>query len=910
VGAPIGQPTDRSAVGAPIGQPTDRPAVGAPIGQPTDRSAVGALIGQPTGAAHSQPIMNCHCARDSRPSDYCGIAECTCNLSNIYSLSSDHSHSEHLHDEVLHVKSIIDALPVDLSDEQRCVAVDVICRNADVFSRHEFDLGRTDLIMHRIDTGDHRPISQPLRSHARAHLDLIDNTIDKLVQAGVVEEAASPWSANLVVVSKGPGSTPRITVDYRMLNNITYKDKFPLPKTADCIRAMSDSVFLSTADLSSSFFQVPLDPRDRDKTAFVTRKSQYRFTVMPQGAVNSPSVFCRLMSLVLKGLTWISCLVYVDDTIIVGRSFEEHVANLEVVLDRFRQAKLKLRPEKCQFFQFRVKFVGHIVSSSGIEVDADKVACILAWEFPRSMSELRGFIGMCSYYRAFCPSFSTVAEPLTECLRKGISLQWTERRQQSFDALKKFLTSAPLLAMPNDDPNCEFVLDCDASLVGAGAILHQWQDGQLKVIEYASRTFNGAERNYCVTRREMSAVIFGLRQFRQYLLGRHFTIRVDHMALTYYSKTPEPVGQQARFLDFISQFDFKLEYREGSRHSNCDSLSRLKPCERDLGEPCKQCNRRVVGRHRGDSREAMLSAVQTRAQKKQTTLVDVSTDPARDEPAVQTDFVNSKRFSMADQRNICRARKTGLLSRVAPNINTMDIIEWTPEFLAKQQELDPDIGPVIQWMAYGRRPDWAEMKPTSPALRALWRQYESLVSRDGAIYRIFHDLDGSVLHYQYVLPSCLKVTFLELVHADAAGHLKFAKCIGHVQCRAWWLTWRRDLKLFVACCAKCSGYHRGTVPRQGCLQPMVLGAPGERWVIDLTGPHPMSDHYKYLFTAVCPFSKYAIAVPIRNKEAATIARVMVHHIFLKWGWRSKSYPIWAPNLSQNLLANYSQYWVL
>jgi transposase InsO family protein len=156
------------------------------------------------------------------------------------------------------------------------------------------------------------------------------------------------------------------------------------------------------------------------------------------------------------------------------------------------------------------------------------------------------------------------------------------------------------------------------------------------------------------------------------------------------------------------------------------------------------------------------------------------------------------------------------------------------------------------------------------------------VTKDGALYRIFHDVNGMALFYQYVLPASLKVSFLELIHADAAGHLKFAKCIEHVMRRAWWLSWRRDLKLFCDCCSVCAAYHRGAAPRQGRLHPMVLGGPGERWAIDLTGPHPSSNGYQYLFTAICPFSKYGVAVPIRNKEATTVAKALVDHVFLKW----------------------------
>ena len=160
---------------------------------------------------------------------------------------------------------------------------------------------------------------------------------------------------------------------------------------------------------------------------------------------------------------------------------------------------------------------------------------------------------------------------------------------------------------------------------------------------------------------------------------------------------------------------------------------------------------------------------------------------------------------------------------------------------------------------------------------SLWQ----LIVRDNVLYRIFHNFDGSVAYNQLVLPSNLKVAFLEMVHADTAGHLKFAKCIDHVQRRAWWFSWRRDLKLFIQCCAVCSSYRRGVPPKQGVLHPMILGGVAERWTFDLTGPHPMSAGYKYIFTSICPFSKYAIAVPIRNKEATTVAKVIIDHIFLK-----------------------------
>jgi hypothetical protein len=818
--------------------------------------------------------------------------------------------------EFSHVKPVIDALPVELSDNDRQSIIDLIYRNADVFSKHEFDLGCTDLLKYRIDTGEHRPISEGLRSHPRVHLDVIDQAVDKLLEAGVVEESSGEWAFNVVVVSKADGSTPRTTIDYRRLNEITYKDRFPLPRVADCLDAMSGSMYFSTVDLSSSFYQIEIDERDRDKTAFLTRKGQFRFRRMPMGGANCPSVFSRLMSLALRGLPPLVCVCYIDDCVILGRDLEEAMHNVEMVLARFRAAKLKLKPSKCKLFQLRVHFLGHIVSSNGIEVDPDKVACILAWEFPENVSQLRSFIGLCSYYRAFCSGFSTIAEPLTEMLRKGVPVKCTDRRFEAFNQLKQMLTSAPVLALPTDED--EYVLDCDASLVGAGAILQQYQNGVLRVIEYASRTFNSAERSYCVTRREMAALIFGLRHFRQYLLGRHFVVRVDHMALTFYRKSREPTGQQARHLDFIAEFDFDIQYREGIRHRNCDSLSRLRPCEVDGGEPCRQCNRRVTGRHGATRDDALadernICRVTTRAQHKRQTDdmggdvvgwrveqaehcgADAATMLASRRPdkatlpSVVSDWEGGqgeRRTTVPSRCHRRSRRRKGdrMLGRTAPEAIAIGGENWNPTFLREQQLQDIDIQPVLTWIEGDcGRPQWDEVKSASPFLRSLWQQYESLVTREGALYRIFHASDGQVLYYQLVLPASLKVAFLQLTHADAAGHLKLIKCIEHVKRRAWWFTWRRDLKLFIDCCTVCSAYHRGSAPKQGALHPMVLGGVAERWSIDLTGPHPPSNGYKYLFTALCPFSKYGIAVPIRNKEAATVARALVDHVFLKWG---------------------------
>jgi len=217
---------------------------------------------------------------------------------------------------------------------------------ADVFSCSEFDLGQTNVLPHRIDTGDSRPIKEPLRRHPIAHLDFIDDQVEKMFQAGVIEPSSSPWSSNVVLAKKSDGSL-RFCVDYRRLNDLTYKDSFPLPQIDTCLDALGGSMYFSTMDLRSGFWQVTIDTRDADKTAFVTRKGQFRFKVLSFGLANSPSIFQRLMTMVLAGLHWDICLVYIDDIIVVGKTFEEHLRNVAQVFQRLRLAGLKLKPTKC-----------------------------------------------------------------------------------------------------------------------------------------------------------------------------------------------------------------------------------------------------------------------------------------------------------------------------------------------------------------------------------------------------------------------------------------------------------------------------------------------------------------------------------------------------------------------------------
>lgn len=242
-----------------------------------------------------------------------------------------------------------------------------------------------------------------------------------------------------------------------------------------------------------------MEESDKPKTAFVTRNGLYQFTVMPFGLCNSPATFVRLMETVLAGLNYKICLVYIDDIIVFGRTFEETLDNLEQVFGKLENAGLKLKAKKCSLFKKEVLFLGYKVSGKGIHTDPQKVSIISKWPVPMNASEVRSFVGICSYNRRFIKGFSSIAKSLFKLTEKGREFKWSNECQAAFEQLKRCLTTAPILCHP--DFSLPFVVDTDSSQSGLGAVLSQEIDGKLRVIAYASRTLSKSERRYCVTRK-------------------------------------------------------------------------------------------------------------------------------------------------------------------------------------------------------------------------------------------------------------------------------------------------------------------------------------------------------------------------------------------------------------------------
>lgn len=351
-------------------------------------------------------------------------------------------------------------------------------------------------------------------------------------------------------------------------------------------------------DLTSGYFQVPLRPEDVPKSAFVCKYGQYEMLRLPFGLNSACATFQRLTELALQGLQWTTCLVYIDDVIVHAPSFNVHMHRLIEVLQRLSDAGLKLKPEKCRLLQPEVVFLGHVVSGDGVRPDPSNVDKVINWPTPETPKQVKQFVATASYYRRFVRYFAKIARPLIELTKLGKEFIWTANCQNAFTSLKVAFTSPPVMGYPKKDAG-DFILDVDASGVGIGGVLAQIQDEQERVISYGSRALNKAERNYCVTEKELLAVVFFVQYYRQYLLGRHFRLRTDHQALVWLFRLREPNGKIARWLEILSAYHFTIEYRPGKNQGHCDALSRCPmpmdcTChEVDMSEPlkCGPCNR-------------------------------------------------------------------------------------------------------------------------------------------------------------------------------------------------------------------------------------------------------------------------------------------------------------------------------
>lgn len=439
----------------------------------------------------------------------------------------------------------------------------------------ENKLGRTHLISHAIDTGNAKPISQrqyPLSPAMQQHL---NQEIDKMLELGIIQKSQSPWCSPLWLVPKSSGEY-RVCFDGRKLNSVTVKDTYPMPQIDSILNKLRDARYLTSIDLRQAFFQIPLEESSRPKTAFaVYGKGLFEFCVMPFGLANSPKTMVRLMDIVLDPAIINQVFVFLDDIIVASPDFSSHIKTLKEVYQRLKDAGLTVNLKKCEFCRPSLKFLGFVVDNNGLRTDPDKVSAIVNYPTPKNTTEIKRLIGLVSWYRRFIKDFSSISSPINDLLhgrKKGQPIVWTEEAEKAFSEIKLRLTSAPVLASP--DFSKPFVIQCDASDTGVGAVLYQECDGLEHPVAYASKSLTAVQRKYTTTEKELLACIFGIEKFRSYVEGTSFVVETDHSSLKWLNSMTNPSGRLTRWAVKLSQFDFTIKHRKGSLNVVADALSR------------------------------------------------------------------------------------------------------------------------------------------------------------------------------------------------------------------------------------------------------------------------------------------------------------------------------------------------
>lgn len=429
-------------------------------------------------------------------------------------------------------------------------------------------------VYHKIPLKDGATLPQQrTRQMSPAELAEVQRQLTWYLERGWIRPSDSAFGAPIVFAKKADG-TLRFCVDYRALNNITKQSFSNLPRISEALDQLNGAKYFTSIDLSSGYHQVPMAPEDIHKTAFSTRYGNYEFTVMPFGLCSAPHTFQALMNNVLKDFVDKFVLVYLDDVLIYSRSEREHLQHVESVMQALQGAKLHCKLSKCRFARDTTIFLGFQVSRDGISMDPKKVAAILNWSVPSTLTEVRAFLGFAGFYRRFIRNFSTIAAPLTSLTSatKPFPPKLPADAVDAFHRLKTAVTTAPVLKVPDTGPEATFELYTDASLVGIGAVLEQ--DGQPVCFE--SRKLNPAERNYPIHELELLAVVHSLRAFRHYLEGcKQFVLYTDHHSIKYIFTQKDLSRRQARWLTDLADFQPNMEiaYKPG-KLNRADALSR------------------------------------------------------------------------------------------------------------------------------------------------------------------------------------------------------------------------------------------------------------------------------------------------------------------------------------------------
>lgn len=730
----------------------------------------------------------------------------------------------------------------DLQEDQKQLLLTFLNKHRSIFATNLQELGQAKTQPHRIETGDAFPIRQRFYRQSPQTNAEMNRQLQEMLDSDMIEESDSMWQSPVVMVKKKNGQL-RFAVDYRKLNAVTKQFTFPLPRLEDVFDTIgtTQAKFFSTLDLASGFWQIPMDEETKHKSAFVTPTGVYQWKRMPFGLVNAPASFQALMTHVLRGLNWKTCLVYVDDILVFSNSFTDHLKHLDEIFSRLQSAGLTLKPSKCYFALPEVKYLGHILTKDGIKVDLSKTDAVQSFPTPKNQKELRSFLGLCNYYRRFVKGYSKITSPLSSLLSKDKEFTWTQECQNAFEKLKTLLTTPPVLAYP--DHTRPFSLTTDASGTAIGYILGQRdKNGKDRVIAYGGRSLNKHERKYPISEREGLAIIEGIKTFHVYLAGRPFKIFTDHAALKWLQNVKQSTGRLARWAVLLQGYSYEILFKAGKKNEVADALSR-RPYP-DTAVPME------------DPEDIIPSP-------------DVQCfTPVKEEKSMQATFF------YADHQH--PFRKTIETETICP----VDITS-----IGDLQKGCPDFKDLYNYFVDRDLPEDKKCRDR------LLSESNFYVFLDGVLYHYYQPRSKRARHpnnhiKQLAVPRCLREDVIRSYHDSLAGgaHFGFERTYRAIQLKYYWPAMYQNIADYVRSCRECQLSKRPTHHAPAPLTPMPIEDRFSRIHMDILGPiTKTTEGHKYILLVVDSFSKWPEAFPLRTQDSTEIAKVLFKEIFCRYG---------------------------
>ncbi|KAJ9519831.1 hypothetical protein QJQ45_013519 [Haematococcus lacustris] len=659
--------------------------------------------------------------------------------------------------------------------------------------------------------------------------------IQDYLSKGMIEPSSSPYAAPILFVQKKLGEL-RMCIDYRQLNKLTLRDQYPLPRIDDLFDRLSGCSVFSSLDLQAGYHQIRITPEDVPKTAFRTPEGHFQFKVLSFGLTNAPATFQRVMNDAFAPVLGKCALVYLDDILVMSKSLPEHLQHLRLVFDLLRKNKLYAKMSKCEFMQLTLRFLGHVISAGAISVDPDKVRAIVDWPVPSSLTQLQSFLGAANFVRKFVHNFSAISAPLTDLCGKLSATfpwhSWPDHERLAFYELKAAVANVPMLRLP--DHTQPFQVYCDASLQGVGAVL--MQDGY--PLAYLSKKLSSAEVNYTTGEQEMLALVTACKEWRCYLEGVPFTLFTDHKPLISLPTQKNLSRRQARWMELLSRFDFKLEYIPGPVNP-ADPLSRLITGPQEGATVCAMLTRRQAKLSCGGEGASGARALEANA------------------PAAVT--AKSSLTPEITENTADTSHNRDLVPLVTCTSDTSVHYPAAPahplglsDQLIQGYRLDP---------AFNAEADLSSMYQDT---HGLWR----LTGKDKVVVPNDSELRNHILH--------------EMHDAVYSGHVGISKTLERVSRVFWWNTMRADVRYYVSTCDACQRDKASTLKPGGLLNPLSI--PDYRWEsvsMDFITKLPSGSHG---YDAICVFvdrlSKMVHFVPCREDlKARRFAQLFIDHVY-------------------------------